>query len=693
MKIKIELLSDLCSYSGETYNTTVDSDVVHDEYGLPYIPAKRIKGCIRGAALELRELGLIEHYDEIFGDKGNKEACFTLSNALLEDYGKLTNALKNFKEKSVVEPTKVLNEYSYTRTQTRVDYESGVALDNSLRTIRMVKKGLAFYADLNFKNSAYFDDFKKAVSIVKHMGVSRTRGLGLVNLTIENEKNEENTKHVLFDEVYDNNIISYTIHLKSKMICKSPMGNQGRSEDYIAGSKVLGLIANSLGKDGYSEIANKIIVSNAYITSDNKRCLPGRASLQKVKDQKYIDGKMDIVDMLYFKNEKDDEQKNLSNEENKDDDKQRSPLNAAYMSIDNVVKSVDKEITYHHQRPSDKSIGRATGNDGTFYQLGSISEGQTFKGYIYCDKDVALKIKDSLSKLGEVRMGYGRNSEFGSVDFTLDDNLKANDANEIIYDCDMLLVSDCILYNEDGMLVTDIKTLRKYLNEYFGVDDIEISLPFLKYSTIGGFNVTWGRRKQTFNALGKGSVLRIESKGFNGSYNISHFIGERVSEGYGEFILERTKNTDSVTVYKKNEEAYNDSCGEDKDIINKLLIKECKRIIDKNVRDIVSGIDTKGEELNPALSKIRLVYRDKSNYTDMYNELNSLESSNKGKCINLMDLVTLNVVDNAIKETRKLQQEFDWKASDSEKFKYLYYVYISELKNKVKIDAKENDND
>ena len=682
MKIKIELLSDLCSYSGETYNTIVDCDVVHDEYGLPYIPAKRIKGCIREAALELKELGLIEHYDEIFGDKGNKEACFTLSNALLEDHKKLTNALKNFKEKSVVEPTKVLNEYSYTRTQTRVDYESGVALDNSLRTIRVVKKGLAFYANLNFKNNAYFDDFKNAVSIVKHMGVSRTRGLGLVNLTIENEENEENVKHVLFDEVYDDNIISYTIHLKSKMICKSPMGNQGKSEDYIVGSKVLGLIANSLGKDGYSEIANKIIVSNAYITSDNKRCLPGRASLQKEKDQKYVDGKMDVVDMLYFKNE-----------ENKDDI-QRNPLNASYMSEDNVVKSVDKEITYHHQRPVDKSIGRATGSDGAFYQLGSMSEGQTFKGYIYCDRDVASKIKDSLSKLEEVRMGYGRNSEFGSVDFTLDSNSQVNNTKEIINECDMLLVSDVVLYNKDGMLVADIKTLRENLNEYFGVDDIEISSPFLKYSTIGGFNVTWGRRKQTFNALGKGSVLKIESKtGFNESYNVPHFIGERVSEGYGEFILERTKNSDLVTVYKKDDVSNNNDSIEDKKIINNLLVRECKKSIDESVRDIVSTIKTKDDDLNPALSKIRLAYRDKSTYEDMYKELNDLDSSNKDKCIKLMKLVTLDIVDNAIKETRKLQQDFDWKASDSEKFKYLYYAYISELKNKVKIDAKENDND
>ena len=679
MKIKIELLSDLCSYSGETYNTIVDSDVVHDEYGLPYIPAKRIKGCIREAALELRDLGLINHYDEIFGDKGNKQSCFTLSNAILEKRNGLIKAINDFKNKSVVEPSKALEEYTYTRTQTRVDYKSGVALDNSLRTIRVVRKGLVFYASLNFGNDAYLDEFKKAVSIVKHMGVSRTRGLGLVKLSVV-ETNVDKVNHVLFNEVYDKNVISYTIHLKSKMICKSPLGNQGRSEDYIAGSKVLGLIAGSLGKDGYSEIANKIVVSNAYIVSDNRRCLPGKASLQKVKDQKYVNGKMDVVDMLYFTN--------------KNDDKQRSPLNAAYMSEDNIVKSVDKEITYHHQRPDDKSIGRATSNDGAFYQLGSIGEGQTFKGYIYCDRDVALKIKDSLSKLGEVRMGYGRNSEFGSVDFTLDDNLRANDTKETIHDCDMLLVSDAILYNKEGMLVADIRALEEYLRQYYGVDDINISSPFLKYSTIGGFNVTWGRRKQTFNALGKGSVVRVHSaKGFNEAYDVSNFIGERVSEGYGEFVLNKVKDTDLVTVYKKDDVTNNDNFVGDKRIINNLLIRECKKSIDESIRDIVSDIKMKDDDLNPALSKLRLAYRDKNTYEEMFHELSELESSNKDKCLKLMRFVTLDIVDKAIKKTRNLDQNFKWGASDSEKFKYLYYVYISELKNKMKIDAKENNND
>ena len=49
MKITIRLLSDLSTTAGETYNSLVDTDVVYDKYGIPYIPAKRIKGCIREA--------------------------------------------------------------------------------------------------------------------------------------------------------------------------------------------------------------------------------------------------------------------------------------------------------------------------------------------------------------------------------------------------------------------------------------------------------------------------------------------------------------------------------------------------------------------------------------------------------------------------------------------------------------------
>ena len=43
MKLYIKLLSDLCTYSGESYNSMVDTDVVYDKYGIPIFRPKESK--------------------------------------------------------------------------------------------------------------------------------------------------------------------------------------------------------------------------------------------------------------------------------------------------------------------------------------------------------------------------------------------------------------------------------------------------------------------------------------------------------------------------------------------------------------------------------------------------------------------------------------------------------------------------
>ena len=55
--LKIVLRSDLCAGNGESVGNTVDTDVCMDEAGLPYIPARRLKGCLRQAARDLAEMG------------------------------------------------------------------------------------------------------------------------------------------------------------------------------------------------------------------------------------------------------------------------------------------------------------------------------------------------------------------------------------------------------------------------------------------------------------------------------------------------------------------------------------------------------------------------------------------------------------------------------------------------------------
>lgn len=55
--IRITLHSDLCAGNGESRGNAVDTDIVLTAAGLPRIPARRLKGCLRAAAGELAALG------------------------------------------------------------------------------------------------------------------------------------------------------------------------------------------------------------------------------------------------------------------------------------------------------------------------------------------------------------------------------------------------------------------------------------------------------------------------------------------------------------------------------------------------------------------------------------------------------------------------------------------------------------
>lgn len=92
-----------------------------------------------------------------------------------------------------------------------------------------------------------------------------------------------------------------------------------------------------------------------------------------------------------------------------------------------------------------------------------------------------------------------------------------------------------ILYNKNGIPASDVEVFRECLAEILKSEDLVLEDCFLRYETIGGFNVTWRRRKPVFTTLGRGTVCRFHSeKGADVSALEDYFVGERVSEGYGE---------------------------------------------------------------------------------------------------------------------------------------------------------------
>jgi CRISPR/Cas system CSM-associated protein Csm3 (group 7 of RAMP superfamily) len=199
--LDIELLSDTLIGSGEGWGATIDSDIVFDEYGLPYIPAKRIKGCLRESAVEILEMFEQSkipfvsqtEINSLFGEVGHAESGeLSFSNAYIKGYDSNKKCVEWLESeyKNIFSKDAVLNTFTTIRRQTAID-KNGVKNKHSLRTSRVLKKGLKFSARLETLSkieNEQIDFLSFVVRNLRHIGTNRNRGFGLINCTLRGEQ-------------------------------------------------------------------------------------------------------------------------------------------------------------------------------------------------------------------------------------------------------------------------------------------------------------------------------------------------------------------------------------------------------------------------------------------------------------------------------------------------------------------------
>ena len=529
MQIEIKLLSDACMASGEAYNSSIDTDVQFDKYGLPFIAAKRLKGCLRECALELRDWGSKIPIEEMFGEKHDQPAQIQFSDAVLKDHARYVQEIEAEPDKSLVHPQKVLSQFTYLRTQTKIDTETGTALKDSLRVTRVLKHGLVFYANVDIIGSAkeYESYLTDCCKVLRHMGMNRTRGMGEVQVRLLKQKAKKQPKSLIFfNPKRKYTKLDYEISLQTAAVFKSVAGGVTKSVDYIEGGKILGILASRLKGDfvGFME-QGKLICTNAYIQVNGQRALPVSASLVKVK------------------NKSEEGRNRAALSEQKEEAVQLNPVKGGYAceKEDKVyLAEIEKQVRYHHSRPEDKGIGhvQTTEEESQFYQMESICEGQVFAGSIYGSTKQLAKIHQILMQNSSIRLGYGKNAEYGEAEMTItalheQKKTSACTANRFVVKCN----AEVILYNAYGMYSTDVADMQRELEQKLGCS-IRISQNYLKYTEIGGYNVTWNTKKPTLLAFDKGTVFVCETEDeITFSDMESVFIGERNSEGYGEISI------------------------------------------------------------------------------------------------------------------------------------------------------------
>lgn len=224
--LKIKLLSDTIFSGGESIVSISDIDELYDDYKIPYYKGKSIKGNIRESAeliienqkkfdeqkaRENQEIVkalfgktfLSEQSSEQNEDKkelyrdDQTQGILRFENASLEE--DLKQNLKYLVDKKIITKDEIISSLTDIRYATKIDREYGTAKKGSLRSMRVLNKGITFSANIYSERDLTEDELALllcAVKATRHVGTLRSRGKGQVECTLLSEKINLDDKNI-----------------------------------------------------------------------------------------------------------------------------------------------------------------------------------------------------------------------------------------------------------------------------------------------------------------------------------------------------------------------------------------------------------------------------------------------------------------------------------------------------------------
>ena len=165
--------------SGLSGGAALDSYVVKDSLGLPYVPGKTIKGLVREMAELFWNQGDIDKY---FGSRGSKgeqkdnddttQAQCYFSSATIDEKiaAEITSNKLDSNLFEIISATKIA--------------DNGIAVDNSLRDIEVVLP-ISLKGEIQNVSGEIAQNLKRALEMIKRIGLNRNRGLGRCEFVVK----------------------------------------------------------------------------------------------------------------------------------------------------------------------------------------------------------------------------------------------------------------------------------------------------------------------------------------------------------------------------------------------------------------------------------------------------------------------------------------------------------------------------
>ncbi len=192
----VELLSDTAWSRGEGTAGEVDSEVEHNDLGLPFVGGKTLHGLLLDAWLTMSHAfsDLQESADRVLGTPQDlsEHGILRVGDALLDAQ---THAWVDFavnRQDKPLTPNQILRALTDIRRQTAEDRETGAPERTTLRATRVVLRGITFHAPLTWlatdTKAADLQALALCALSVRHAGLARNRGCGHIALSLDGDR-------------------------------------------------------------------------------------------------------------------------------------------------------------------------------------------------------------------------------------------------------------------------------------------------------------------------------------------------------------------------------------------------------------------------------------------------------------------------------------------------------------------------
>lgn len=571
MKLKVKLDSYTLCGSGEGAGL-IDSDVVFDAIGFPYLPGRRMKGLLRESAQEVLEMlgkedSLTCLLHSLFGNGGFEPGKIQVPNLRLPDYDKIfsyAGALLKDPKMSIFTRTNILAGFTEIREQTALD-EHGIADENSLRTTRVLRPGYFFKAKIVELPKPEAALLFLAAHNLKRMGTRRNRGQGKITCKLQGAPFDSVTQAIGMlvqpsvscrPEIRCNTEkpvtatgeikkARYTVTLKSPLVISKPIGDENTvtTNNYLPGNAIKGLIAARLmskrrltkSNAHLDEIFHHLLLSGSGALSISP-AFPSKGGTVFSHTPMFLHTDKSNTANLY----------NLIMEKKDEKDAKYMQEMIDVTNKDAVTHSVSKTLFFHTTRGDNRVMGKSDEGGIFFYE--AIDPGQQFTGWLWGTENTLQTLVGLIGDNFKASIGRSRSAQYGDAEIQIEPFENEKVDSDDIYDTDVYggdpdflfsLLSPAIFYNESGMSEVGTSILESWMTNFFTVP-VKVHSAFARSTTVESFVGVWGMKTPCETAYEEGSAFLVHIDGLDPETRVQKVrelivkgLGERTDAGFG----------------------------------------------------------------------------------------------------------------------------------------------------------------